>query len=181
MVFEYKQTLLYFRAVQPVCRTRPSLSPWLEGGGKGGLSVYFPCSQFTELARPILSSSSPLSLIWAPDSIFPGEFFPSFGKRLFFRVSPPPCNDLQFQEENVVEPQYVDGGIGKNFYEIIRSSREFVKGMGSGRGEERERGRMGWGDLLCGGNGCFATREFPLALFLIKIHQSRNMLYRTSL
>ena len=143
MVFEYRQTLLYCRAIQPVCRTRPNPETLIGGRvgrRKGDLSVYFPCSQFTELARPILSLS-PLSLICAPDSIFPGEFFPSFGKRLLLRVSPPQCNGLCFPEANGLEPLYKEGGIGKNFYEIIRSSREFVKGMGSGRGEgEREDG-----------------------------------------
>ena len=78
-----------------------------------------------------------------------------------------------------MEPLCEKGGIGKNFYEIIRSSREFVKGMGSGRGEGGREG--GWdGEISSAGgrNGCFATREFPLALFLIKVHQSRIFLSR---
>ena len=44
------------------------------------------------------------------------------------------------------------------------------------------RGREGgWdGEISSAGgrNGCFATREFPLALFLIKVHQSRIFLSR---
>ena len=50
------------------------------------------------------------------------------------------------------------GGIGKNFYEIIRSSREFVEGMESGRerGEERmgdisPAGEMGYSHTLARG------------------------------
>ena len=58
---------------------------------------------------------------------------------------------LCFLEANVVEPLYEEGGIGKNFYEIIRSSREFVKGMGSGRGE----GEDGMGKWLPCHQGIF--------------------------
>ena len=66
------------------------------------------------------------------------------------------------------------GGIGKNFYEIIRSSREFVEGMGSGRGEQREEGRIGWGRYLLRGKWqLLPPGEFPLVEFPIDLHKSR--------
>ena len=67
----------------------------------------------------------------------------------FTQVSPPPRDGLCFREaDDLLESLCEEGGIGKNFYEIIRSSREFVKGMGSGRGEGGREDGMG---IFCGG------------------------------